>query len=150
QSCVALSPNNMCTVEGCQSDVDCGLNGAIQNHCEVSSTGSLCFRGCEADAGGPCRRTDFLCFTADGGTPSVCIPDCRQQPPGFCGYGTICDSNDGQCLTKTCTEDSNCPSGTVCVSNNSKLVCAPDCTRSGCPMGLACNSTSRGCNAAPS
>jgi hypothetical protein len=149
QVCVAISKLNMCTVEGCQADSDCGQNGTFNNLCSSVGTDSsgnavtVCARGCDPAVGNSCGRPDFIC-NASPTMPSVhfCSPDCRVQAATFCGYGTVCTAATGLCGQVECSTNSGCPTGYVCALADKVSLCALDCRNGGaaCSAGRMCNS----------
>lgn len=124
--CLAVGPNGVCTTGPCETGGPggdwCGSTDGVSNACLWdTSLGSYCAVGCQPDAGDPCGRPDFSCWTGTDywdNTVSYCAPNC--------------------------TNHFSCPTDSVC--NVELGVCEGECGDAGtCPVGMCQDSSSGGC-----
>jgi hypothetical protein len=144
--CVDLSPNNTCTVLGCNADSDCGTGVCVTD----TSGGNFCLAGCNPSQQNPCGRPDFVCSSitdSTGAEVNGCVPNCNDDD--ICGYPEQCNASSGQCGVTSCSgTDDSCPTGDVCwTPSGSSGACVPDCRLGGnaCPAGYSCDSAG-GCD----
>jgi hypothetical protein len=143
--------NGYCTVTSCSSTRSCPSG----SHCAFrdSSGNGSCVADCTSNA--QCRADGYLCFDADGASPSECWPagtgngaigaacteqwECSGGRYGYCGKEP--DWPSGYCLVECTSGTGTCPSGSECVpfAPTTQSYCLDRCASAAeCRTGYRC------------